>query len=59
MYIIKQELIPLSMDEFDSHNQLKHTDHSGTNSLFSPQIGPDVESTICQNKMATTSVSFL
>lgn len=47
------------MDEFDSHNQLKHTDHSGTNSLFSPQIGPDVESTICQNKMATTSVSFL
>ncbi|XP_055294776.1 G-rich sequence factor 1-like [Sitodiplosis mosellana] len=49
------ELIALSTEEFEAHKQLKHTVQYGTNSLFSPQIGPDAESTICQNKMATTS----
>lgn len=54
-----QDLIALSVEEFEAHKQLKHTVQCGTNSLFSPQVGPDAESTICQNKMATTSVSWL
>ena len=41
--------------------QLKHAvGQNGASSFFSPEIGPDAESTvICQNKMATTNVSLL